>query len=318
MRVVHPNVQTIFDVAVLRGAENELVQMRQERNKYCTNRAIKTWSTFFLLKSLTESGVIKNWIKQKQWLLEYCKVTETTFRTHLKELQQLGLISIGENFSIILTSYIKAADVLGIIYKGTYSIKYSIEDGNKQTLQYLLRAEEIRNNQQLQLDALCYKIDKNPTVKDWLTPLFLKNGCSEKQLTNDPKMFQVMLFNMQQNAFIHGSEIYDVIHTLRADVNRGVKKIKEHHSYKSMASVSYLKMVMVSQGIIEVEQKMLISKNRCRLYLPKAGSDQFKKEAYKYLPKQKKTAWRITDQIKVTSSSTNHIKNNSEKSKKAA
>ncbi|MBC7509359.1 MAG: hypothetical protein H7320_11535, partial [Ferruginibacter sp.] len=108
-----------------------------------------------------------------------------------------------------------------------------------------------------------------------------------------------------------------IIHALRADVNRGVNKIKEDHKYVSQQSASYLKSVMIKQGIIEVEQKFLVSHHRCRLYVPKADSEQYSKEAYKYLPHQKKTGWRLTDQVKILSKSTNEKERN-EKKKKAA
>ena len=329
MRMVKPE-QTVFDVAVLRGAAEELVQLREQcgnyvgntgfikRKKYSekynknrrkdgyqTNKAIRYWSTWFLLKSTNKSGLIKNWIHQKEFLLPFCKVTETTFRSHLKELIRLKLIFISSDYSITLTSYEKAASILGIDYNGTYTIKYDTHHENKQAFQYLLRAEEMRNNQQMQLDALCFKADKNPLIKEWLMPIFAKDGYSSVQLEKDPKLFQALLFKLQQQAFVHGSEIYDIIHALRADVNRGVNKIKDDHNYLSAQSASYLKSVMIKQAIIEVEQKFLVSHHRCRLYVPKADSEQYGKEAYKYLPHQKKTGWRVTDQVKILSTSTN-------------
>ena len=342
MRVVHPVEQTIFDVPVLIGAAEELVQLREQCGKYTcntgfikrqqysvkynksrtkdgyqTNPAIRYWSTWFMLKAITESGLIKNWINQKEFLLSFCKITETTFRSHLKELMRLNLLNISSDYSINLTSYEKAADILGVHYTGTYTIKYDIRDENKQSFQYLLRAEEMRNNQQKQLDALIFKADKNPVLKEWLMPIFARDGYSEVQLKNDPKLFQVLLFKLQQQAFVHGSEIYKEIHALRADVNRGVSKIKDDHNYVSAQSASYLKSVMIKQGIIEVEQKFLVSHHRCRLYVPKAEGEQYGKEAYKYLPHQKKTGWRLTDQVKILSKSTNEKERNARKNRAA-
>lgn len=343
MKIVHPVEQTVFDIPVLFGAAEELVQHREQRgyyvantgfikrqqhskkynaartkNGYYTNQSIKQWSTWFLLKGITESGLIKNWIKQKEYLLRFCKITETTFRSHLKELQKLNLIEIGSDYSISLTSYEKAADILGIHYSGKYKIKYDIHEDNIQSFQYLLRAEEMRTNQQVQLDALCFKADKNPLLKEWCMPIFARDGYSLVQLKNDPKLFQVLLFKLQQQAFINGSDIYDIIHSLRADVNRGVECTKEQHNYKSSQSVSYMKGVMQQQGIIEVQKKFLESKHLCRLYVPKAEGEQYKKDAYKYMRERKKTGWRLTDNIIIKSKSTNVPKKNEARKQAAA
>ena len=335
MNVIHPIEKTIFEIPVLYGAAEELVQHREQRGNYVaktgyikrkkfggkynasrttsgyfTNQSIKHWSTWFLLKGITNSGYIKDWIKQKEYLLNFCKTTETTFRTHLNALIELELISIESDYSITLTSYENAADILGIHFSGTYKINYDIHEENNQTFQYLLRAEEMRTNQHVQLEALVLKLDKNPTIMDWCMPIFNKDGYSENNLKNDPKLLQTLLFKLQQEAFIYGSDIYEIIHRLRADINRGVECCAKQHSYKSAQSVSYLKSVLINQGIISVEKKFIESKKRCRLYIPKVNETDARNEGTKYLKHQKKTGWRLTDQVTIKSKSTNEIKKN--------
>jgi len=113
-------------VAVLKGAASELVTHRELRNSYKTNRSIKTWATYFLLKSLTTSGHISNWTAQKADLLDYCKMTENCFRARLRELQTLKLITVAKkNRNIELTSFTTAAEILGIEYAGTIKIEYN-------------------------------------------------------------------------------------------------------------------------------------------------------------------------------------------------
>ena len=284
-------------VAVLAGACEVLVSHRETRNRYQTNRSIKTWATYFLLKSLTKSGILRDWTSQKQSILSYCKMTENCFRARLAELQQLRLITLQKNRSIKLTSFETAADILGIPYDGTIKIEYNENLPGKQIFQYFLRAEEIRSNQHRQLKALWYYAGKQPLLKDALI-LMLKQqlGSDEKELQKNVTYFQQQLLQLQQNAFKEGSPLLEIIHTFRADINRSVQGMQNHHSYKSKQSVSYMKKVMKKTGIITVHKICIESESRARLYVP-ATSGTRRRDAYKYIAARKTTAWFLTDQI---------------------
>ena len=138
-------------VPVLRGASEVLVNHRELRNCYQTNRSIKTWATYFLLKSISIPGVIKCWRSQKDHLLQYCKMTESCFMARLKELKALGLITISKGLTITLTSFENAAKILGIEYTGTIKIEYDAKIPGKQVFQYYLMLDEIRCNQNKQI-----------------------------------------------------------------------------------------------------------------------------------------------------------------------
>lgn len=303
-------------VPILIGAADELVTHRELRNTYSTNRSIKTWSTYFLLKSLTRSGIIKNWQQQKQLLLSFCKCTENSFRARLREMQQLKLISLSKNHSVLLTSYHNAADILGIPYTGLNKIDYNYELPGKQIFQYFLRAEEIRSNQAKQLDALWYYAGKNPLLKDALIQALCQMGSDGKRLYAEPLYFQQQLLRLQKNAFKEGSPLLDIIHTLRADVNRSVNGIKKTHTYKSAQSVSYMKKVMLQMQIIKVKKVCIESTERSRLYVSVPGEKK-KRDAYKYIPSKKVTAWVLTDQISFNYTSIKNAKQNA-KEKQAA
>ena len=227
-------------------------------------------------------------------------MTENCFRARLAELQQLKLITLQDNRSIRLTSFENAAEILGVVYDGTIKIEYNEELPGRQIFQYFLRAEEIRSNQDKQLKALWYYANKNPLLKDALiTMLIQQNGCAEKDLRSNLSLFQQQLLKLQQNAFKEGSPLLDIIHTFRADINRSVNCIKDHHTYRSKQSVSYMKKVMQKITIITVEKVCIESTNRSRLYVP-AANGKPRKDAYKYIEARKTTAWFLTDQIKFT------------------
>lgn len=293
--VKHINQHMPAEIPVILGAPEVLVTHRELRSKYETNRSIKTWSVWFLLKALTTSGKVQCWYKQKAFLLHYLQLNENTLRRRLKEMEQLQLVTVDDDGSINLISYEKAAGVLDIPYSGLYKQPYNPEkNGGKQIFQYILRGEEIRLSQQRQLDALMYSLDKNLSLKNDLCALMVKAGADGKRLLQDPRYFQERLLVLQTFAFKEGSAILDYIYTHRADINRGVLSIQKAHTYKATQSVSYLKKRMFKLGLIDVNKVCVRSDKRSRLYIPDGNG---KRDGYKWIGRAKATALFLTDQI---------------------
>lgn len=284
-------------IKILTGCAAELVADRRLVNAYQTNRTIKTWSHYFLLKHLTSSGILKNWTKQKADLLQFTKMNENCFRTRLREMVALKLCTVHKNSrDITLTSYQNAAEILGIIYQGTHTIEYKTSTNANQFFQYLLRGEDIRQNQQEQLKELMRKVNKNPLLRDQLNILLQQQfGASQKQL-KQRSFFQEKLLQLQIDAFKHGSTLYAVIHSLRADINRSVKGMQQAHNCKSASTISYAKKVMQKYGLLNVEKKTVDSKAdvRSRLKLPDG------KDGYKWFKHKNTTAWVLCDQLTFT------------------
>jgi hypothetical protein len=273
---------------------NDKYQASRTTEGYKTNRSIKTWSTYFLLKSLTTSGLLMQWTKQKDYLLSYCKITENCFRARLAEMQTLGLITISKNRSITLTSFTQAAQILGIDYTGTIKIEYNEKVEGQQIFQYYLVMDEVRCNQQQQLDALNYKVNKNPQLKEILHSVMLQHGAIKEQL-QDASYFQQYLLKVQLYFFKKGSDIYSVITQLRAEVNRSVQGIKRQYGYRAAQSVSYLKKRLKKLGIAAIEKTKVESKVRERLYVSINGG--VKVEANRYCLKTKRTVLFCCDAI---------------------
>ena len=286
-----------INVPVIAGCCAELVSSRRLVNKYETNRAIKTWAHYFLLKALTSSGIIKTWTKQKAELLEFTKMNENSFRTRLTEMKNLGLCTITKHTkTITLTSYEKAADILGIEYTGKNNIPYKTDTNENQIFRYQLMGEEIRQNQQDQQTELMRKVNKNPLLKSQLIILMQQEfSVTEKQL-RQTSFFQQKLLQLQIETFKHGSALYEITHSLRADINRSVKGMQKAQGAKSASTISYMKKVMAKYGLLKIEKKTIDSDAdvRSRKTLP-GGRD-----GYKWFKAKKTTAWVLCDQLSFT------------------
>lgn len=313
-------------VPVLNGAASALVAHRELRGQYVgqpdkykkrkkaseqyyskrtegyyTNRSIKTWCCFFLLKALTTSGKLQNWTGRdnKLWILTWLQMNENSFRRRLAEMQELDLCGIDKqsngSINIILTSYEKAAAILDIPFNGTTQLKYSPDaHQGKQIFRFFITAEEFRSEQVKQLEALTYWLNKNLSLKNDLHLLLLKFGADDKQLRN-PVYFQQRLLALQMHLFKEGSEILSYVFSRRADINRSGKLIQDHHTYKSQQSVSYLKQRMIEHDIIGMQKICVESKERSRLYIP--DGLQGRRDGYKWVDKKGVTAWFLTCQI---------------------
>jgi hypothetical protein len=294
-------------IPVILGSPMDMVSRRQLVHKYEVNREIKYWSTWYLLKTFTTSSYIQHWIKQKNFLLTFLQMNECTFRAHLKWLSDKTLLTVDKKSKTIrMASYEHAAEVMDIYYEGTYTIQYDHTRKQldhygrpvapKQSFQYLLRAEEIERRKEISLNALIRKLEENPKLLNDLIFLMTKEGCDINRVHTDPKYFQERLLELQKKYFKQGSDLLAYVFTLRADINRGVKKIQQHHGYKSQQSVSYMKRRMFKLGIIEVQKFCIKSNARSRIYIPDEESGG-EREGYKWLKGEKRTALFLCDQI---------------------
>lgn len=292
--------QTPLYIKILVGSPAEIVCQRELRNKYCTNRNIKAWAVYYLLKSQTTSGHIKQWEKQATELAAFCGMSRQTFRHYVQQLIALKLAD-GDwhtkkertaNTNLTLCSYEKAADILGITFKGTVEIEYKNFTDAKQIFQRQLMADDIRHNQEAQLVAFTKKVNKNPLLKQMLTQALIQLGAVEKELEG-AAYFAAQVIRLQEEAFKNGSAIYNFVHQLRADLNRGVKRIASAWCAKSPSTATYHKRAMEKAGLIAIGKKIVHSACRKRLYLDDGT------ELYKWIKGTGQTAWVLCDQLTV-------------------
>ncbi len=288
-------------VPVLRGAADQLVSLREKKLVYNVNPHLKYWATWFLLKTISSSGVINRWNKQKQFLLQYLRLSDGTLRSQLATLKRLGLIT--EDYkasgSINLCSYKTAAQIMGIEYKGETPIEYkpNTYKNETQVFRYILVAQEVESNQDHQLTELYRKFQKNLSGNAIeLVKLLKQFGYTDEQL-NTPLQLQQALLKVQKSVFKDKSGLTDVAFTLRADINRSVGTWAKHHGYAHAQSASFLKNKFRKLGIADIKQEVINSNDRSRLYYVDENGD--KKEGYKWNKKALQTAWRLCDQVTV-------------------
>ena len=305
LKAIVSTEQQCYTIPVLIGAADELVTLREKKNVYNVNPHLKYWATWFLLKSFTTSGRIQAWNKQKKEMLEFLRMSDGSFRNQLYKLQQLKLITIeksaiGRDRDITLTSYKEAAAIMGIIYKGTEIINYKPDEyaNETQVFRYLLAAKEIVSNQQLQLDELYRKFQKN--CSGHTTEILLqlqKLGADAQRCTTDKQYLQKQLLKLQKIVFREQSEMANVTFSIRADINRSCKKMAADHKYAHAQSASFLKKKLQKLGACKIDKVRVHSEARTRLYVPCA--DGRRRDGYKWIKGSKVTAWFLCDQISV-------------------
>lgn len=304
-KLTHINLKYPQLVAILIGAPEVLVGLREYCGKhlkkraegYFTNREIKTWAAWFLLRSLTKACKIQQWRRQSAHLTAWLQMCEGTLWNRLKEMERMGLVEL-RGSDIYLASYLKAARILGITYQGQTKIPYNHErNSGNQIFQYYIRAEEFRSAQEKQLNTLMYYLNKDENASD-LSELKWKlkdSGADGRRLDEDPAYLQACLLDLQLRAFREASEILPKVAKHRPDINRGVERIQRDHNYKAASCVSYMKRRMVHLGIILVQKRYAESYRRARLWVPDGpGKDR---EGYKYRKAAKSTLLFLTDQI---------------------
>lgn len=296
----------LVKVSVLIGAADYLVQQREKKNVYNVNQPLKYWATWFLLKTFTTSGRLQAWNKQKQELLSLLRLSDGTFRRQLDQLKAAGLIRVekslvGRDKDISLVSYREAADIMGIPFKGTTIIDYKplTYKNETQVFRYLIVAQEVESNQQLQLDELHRKFQKNLSGCTTEIQLQLKQiGSDMKRIATDKQYLQQELLKLQKIVFRDRSGLAEVVFSLRADVNRSCNTWADHHGYAAGQSASFLKKKLQNIGVAKVEKVFVRSDERTRLYVP--CTTKGRRDGYKWIKGLKSTVWFLCDQISIS------------------
>lgn len=294
------NQQEVYLVPVLRGAADHLITLREIKVVRRVNPHLRYWATWFLLKTISSSGVINRWNKQKLFLLQYLRLSDSTLRSQLATMKRLGLITQCHKATgnITLCSYKEAAQIMGIEYKGETTVEYKPNEykNEQQVFRYILVAQEAESNQADQLKELYRKFQKNlsGSATELLQEL-RQLGYTDEALSN-PKQFQQALMRLQKIVFRDKSGLTDVAFSLRADINRSVHTWATHHGYAHGQSASFLKNKFRKLGLASIEQVIINSDDRCRIYYTEKGE---KKDGYKWNEKALQTAWRLCDQVTV-------------------
>ena len=244
------------------GLAESVIRQRFVVNTYETNKNIRAVDTWLCLKSTTTTGVVQRYDNQLKSLLQLCKISRACFYSRLHYLQSQKLIAWDKkNKRITICSWDAFTKYFDLGPSTTFiTITYDITD-NRRIYQFI-SAIEIDANQFAQRKALYNRINKNPELKNTLTTLMLNYGAEASRL-DDAVYFQQTLWQMQVESFKRGTgtETYEALHALHADVNRSTRRaFKTSRNYKSAQSVSYEKKNLEKAGIISIE----IGRASCR------------------------------------------------------
>ncbi|MCU0442912.1 MAG: hypothetical protein MUE96_10985 [Bacteroidia bacterium] len=227
---------------------------RQLRNTYQTNRSIKYYGFYCALKSLTSSGLIKDYAEQIELLCEVAKKSRSSFYTYLNECIKLNLIQ-KNNDHLRLTCWDNLIERFNLKDKVFTEYTYDTEQKG-QTPEYYLASAEIQENQQYQASNVLKQIRQNPHIKSILNEKETNVNTVEK------------LQWLQMKTFVNGcggsEAIYSVLHSLNADIHRSVPKLRKAFNLKSNRSVGYLKGQLEERGFAVIKGRLLKSPERMR------------------------------------------------------
>jgi hypothetical protein len=270
-----------------------LLAQRNLVNKYEKHNLLKSYSYFFLLKSLTNSGTIHNFSDQKPTLRKFFKVERNTFNTIIAKLCELELIKIDGNDDLQLCAWSIAAEKLNCDFtKNYFEVNYSTND--KQTLYYLLFALDIAANQHKQANAIQKKLGLNSSNLEALcNSLSELSGIAAHEIKKFRfAQFQKLLMEWQKKTFTIRTTHFSVLHSLRVDTNRSLKSLRNDWSVKDFRTVTYIKR--------QLEKLKIVSNEKAEIIFSDSGNRMInvcKKYCDIYNHSTKKRAFRFTDQL---------------------
>jgi hypothetical protein len=279
-----------YIVKVPAGIANVLLCQRKLVNTYETNRTVRTFETFFLLKSLTTSGVIQQYTKQLPWLLLYTKLSRGSFFSRIRQMEDLRLIERKDG-NLCMASYAFVSEEWGCEKSVFHYLKYNIDDQAK--LLHFIAAVEIGENKTYQHGAFRRKLDKNPVAKHVIQTEVLRSGADFTRLS-DTEYFRQEVVSITVAAFMAGSEILDFLQHHWADDNRRCRTMQRQMNYRSASSVSYWKRCLRAAGVIAYRERAFTSKVRTHWKKPSWGDEY---PHLRYLKGPKKTIWWLPDEI---------------------
>jgi hypothetical protein len=278
--------QSTIRVKVFNELITKVIKNRKQRGHYCTkrsegyytNRVIKPLCTYFLLKALTPSGVIRDYTKIP--LLDYLKVSKATFYSHLKQLESLKLVKRTGD-SLRLTSYDRMAEMFDLVPQSS-NITY-ITYNCTVKFHYLVYGSILHNSQKEIKRVVENKIKCNPELVDhYKRVLSVTTSATEFQKALLQK--QISDFKTKQPEDLRENFETELIN---ADLQITARNIRKRFGFKSYKSVAFLKSMLKRLRIAEINKRSIVSAHRCRK----------PRQYVEYNRETKVTTWRLPDEI---------------------
>jgi len=236
------------------------VSQRQKKTVYDTNQVIKALGTWLVLKAEAPGGLIQDWNQQKKFLFFLCKCSEAIFRHRLQILKSMKLVSHCQK-NLLLTSWDKANDILGIDCTKKYTIQYDLH--NKQKVDQWIIATDIKHNQSRQAYMIFKKLTKIPGAKEIIDRQLLKHGADVARL-DDADYYLSMMRALYIDDFIQVTDSHNEIINVRPFTDRGVRTMAAAWTAKHPTTISYWKKILQQAGIADITKWKIESTTRTR------------------------------------------------------
>jgi len=231
------------------NGRSALIQDREMNTRYQTNKKLKYVSAFYVLKSLSSSGVLKDYYKNAHKICLYLNCSLPTMYKILRYCENAGWLSrVGGN--IALTSYENFIESFDIICTRFTKIKY---DCTKHKFPYLMESAYLQLAEQKRAQTFESKFKAIPelveSLKDLVPPD--NSGCYRKALQQ-----------IQIQTFIKGHAKKESIFYFNPFTTCNSKTLRSMFNFKSEQSVAYLKTKLQRNNVASVHECKVYSQER--------------------------------------------------------
>ncbi len=230
--------------------------VKKRKTGYRTHHLTRVIGFYLLLKAESPgAGWINDYTKQIPTLSANFNISERSFFIYIKQMEEMQL-AFREGNKIRIAGW----DQLGKIFQINTHRKQTIQFNydHTQKIHWWFAALEIKFNQESQTNAVIKKVNKNSNVEGILLEAMLKRGFEISRI-KDPEYYVGRLFRLFLEDFETGTEVHDILISIRSDVNRRCETIAASWAM-SPQLVSYWKKQMIKQKIIDVSKLTVMSK----------------------------------------------------------
>lgn len=290
-------------IRVLKGLATEAAFLREMRWTYETNRAVKAFGLWVLLKNESTSGSISLLKPGQINRLEY--LTGKSYKTVQRWLiyaEQYGLLDLRYSNDSLIRISLKSNQEVSNKYALVEPTKYhELEYTPNETpsIDYLLKALELHENKEKQITAYTNKTRLNPIVNRAIL-IESENLGIPAALDGSPEELK----KLQAKTFCSGgsqSATYEVLQNLiNPDFQRTARRIAFAHRMKNPQSAVYMKRALAKRGLAKVTRRAPIVCNYSQDPLG-LGPRGTKKHAFRRYERDVQAAvWFLPDLIELS------------------
>lgn len=251
----------ILHIKIPVALAGEILCMREKRNSYETNRTLKNFTSFLILKAASTYGVYNNYRKQIGYIATLCQCSKQTMFKRLAWMESETLLQF-EGGNIRLNGWKHVATKYGVSLKQFKTIHCDTSIHKNLHLHFF--AAEIEENKKRQAYMIERKLNKNSALKNAVQNVCIQFGADKAKIENFAYLHKYMQ-TIFTTSFIAKPDIHNLLINVRPDCNRSVKTLAAAWEFKSPQSVSYYKAKLAAEKIASIDKgKRITSQTRAR------------------------------------------------------